>query len=193
MTDLFRLIDKYGSDKGLSGYTRMYHALFEPLRYEKLDILEIGIGSLDKSYKDNFAGNLKLYPNYKQGGSLRAWRDYFINSQITGIDIGEDCLFQEERLRTFVCDSTESQQINLIFGKEEFDLIIDDGCHIPEFQVKTLENFYSRVKKGGLYIIEDTGRDGLWIDPYISQISKIAESRQMIFGNIARNMMIIIK
>lgn len=193
MTDLFRLIDKYGSDKGLSGYTRMYNILFEPLRYEKLDILEIGIGSLDKSYKDNFAGNLKLYPNYKQGGSLRAWKDYFINSQITGIDIGEDCLFQEDRIRTFVCDSTESQQINLIFGKEEFDLIIDDGCHIPEFQVKTLENFYSRVKKGGLYIIEDTGRDGLWIDPYISQISKIAESRQMIFGNIARNMMIIIK
>ena len=36
-----------------------------------------------------------------------------------------------------------------------FDVIIDDGLHYDETQVKTMENLWARVRPGGYYIIED--------------------------------------
>ena len=46
------------------------------------------------------------------GASLiSALRDYFPNATIHGIDIGTDCLFDEERLKTFIFDSTDWKQL----------------------------------------------------------------------------------
>lgn len=42
-------------------------------------------------------------------------------------------------------------------GEERFDVIIDDGSHVPWHQVFTLETIFDEwLKPGGLYVIEDT-------------------------------------
>src|SRR5262249_19201573 len=43
----------------------------------------------------------------------------------------------------------------------EFDLIIDDGSHRPDHQQITFGFFFKKLKTGGLYFIEDLGRNGL--------------------------------
>ena len=41
-------------------------------------------------------------------------------------------------------------------GEERFDIIIDDGSHVPWHQIFTLETIFDTwLKPGGLYIIED--------------------------------------
>ena len=44
----------------------------------------------------------------------------------------------------------------LHLGDAPFDIIIDDGSHVPWHQIFTLESiFHTWLKPGGLYIIED--------------------------------------
>jgi demethylmacrocin O-methyltransferase len=37
-----------------------------------------------------------------------------------------------------------------------FDLIVDDGSHINEHVIKTFEILFPKLKKGGIYVVEDT-------------------------------------
>ena len=37
-----------------------------------------------------------------------------------------------------------------------FDLIMDDGSHINEHVIKSFEFLFPKLKKGGIYVIEDT-------------------------------------
>ena len=37
----------------------------------------------------------------------------------------------------------------------KFDIIIDDGCHKTDYQVKAMELYLPLLKEGGLYVIED--------------------------------------
>ena len=41
------------------------------------------------------------------------------------------------------------------FENDSFDIIIDDGNHSFEYQLLTLQNFFPKLKKGGIYVIED--------------------------------------
>jgi hypothetical protein len=47
--------------------------------------------------------------SYMPGASLRAWRDFFRNGSVHGIDVQPDCLFSEERITTHLCDSTNAE------------------------------------------------------------------------------------
>ena len=70
--------------------------------------------------------------NYKTGGSLRMWRDYFKNAKIFGADIDKDCLFNEDRIKTFYVDQSDKDSIINMWkqiDENEFDILIDDGCH----------------------------------------------------------------
>ena len=84
-------IEKYGSDKKKSGYSTLYNELFNKLRPTLNNLLEIGIGTLQPEIPSSFIGNLNHYDYYKPGASLRAWRDFFPNSKIYGIDVADDC------------------------------------------------------------------------------------------------------
>lgn len=193
MTDLFQLMNEYGSDKSLVSYTRIYHILFSKLRYNPMNILEIGVGTMDKECRDNFAGNLLLFPNYKPGGSVRAWRDYFENSQVYGIDIGEDCVIEEDRLNTFVCNSMDKEEVDSHFEDDFFDIIVDDGAHLPESQIKTFSNFFPKLKKKGIYCIEDTGSDALWRGEHLINLLGLIPKPRLVFGNMGKNMFFVIK
>jgi hypothetical protein len=170
------LIEKYGTDKILCRYGDVYTNIFTPIRYDVKSILEIGIGTLDPSIPSTFVGNPSHYPQYKQGGSLRVWRDFFTNAQVYGVDIAEDCMFTEERIQTFLFDSSISSYCNHYLKDLTFDIIIDDGNHSPKYQLSTLKNLLPKLNPGGIYVIEDIGgydgSDGLFED-YQEEFKKV--------------------
>ena len=185
MNKLDVFIEKYGSDKKLSGYTQVYDLVFDSIRDRVKNLLEIGIGTLDPSCPSSFVGNPSLYPHYKPGGSLRAWRDYFPNSFVEGVDIGKDCLFEEDRIKTFIADSQDTELCNTIFGNKTYDIIIDDGLHTAIGQLHTLRNFFDRVVDGGYYIIEDLGGGGEGLnmfDFYKEETEAVIGNHEYFFG-----------
>ena len=155
--DLFELVEKYGTDKTLSKYTYTYDELFNNIKYKTTSILEIGLGTLNPSIPSSFSGNTQHFSHYKPGGSLRVWRDFFPNAQVYGVDIAKDCMFTEERIKTFLFDSAEKEYCDYYLDNLEFDIIIDDGNHDPKYQAKTLKNLFPKLKENGIYIIEDIG------------------------------------
>jgi hypothetical protein len=157
MDNLSELVEHYGTDKNKSGYTHTYSSLFYPIKDKVTSVLEIGLGTLDPTIPSSFIGNINLYEHYKQGGSLRVWRDYFHNAEIYGGDIAEDCMFTEERIKTFLFDSSDPIGCQNNLSGLTFDIIIDDGNHDPKYQVQTLKNLFPLLKKDGYYIIEDLG------------------------------------
>lgn len=150
---LANLFNHYGSDKDRNGYTPYYEALFKHLRHRPVQVLEVGIGTLIPGACSSMV-NYAL-PHYRPGGSLRAWRDYFPQGQIMGVDIQADTQFSEERIRTGLCSSDDLSALNNVLGDQTFDIIIDDGSHWDEIQCTTLKNLWPRLRPGGFYVIED--------------------------------------
>jgi hypothetical protein len=96
--------------------------------------------------------------NGKPGASLRAWRDYFVNSVVYGADIDKNILFEEDRIKTFYVDQTDLSSIENLWRnvqQNNFDLIIDDGLHTYKAASTFFEYSFNNLKKGGIYIIED--------------------------------------
>jgi demethylmacrocin O-methyltransferase len=142
--NLSKLADIYGSDKfGSHYYTRHYETYFKPLRYKKLNILEIGIGG-DQNPE-------------RGGASLRMWREYFPNSKIYGIDIFNKTIHDEKRIKTF-----QGSQVDLEFLEKtineigNIDIIIDDGSHINKHVITSFNFLYPKLDDNGIYVIEDT-------------------------------------
>ena len=153
--DLAELFNKHGSDKDRNGYSHLYSIMFDHLKDQKMNVLEVGIGTMTPNVLSSMKGYMS--DEYKPGASLRAWRDYFPNSMIYGVDVQKDTQFTEERIQTCLADSTSSEKVNeLMRGLNlQFDIIIDDGWHLDEAQRSTLRNFFPYLKEGGIYIIED--------------------------------------
>jgi hypothetical protein len=153
--DIAELFRKYGSDKDNNGYSHLYSILFDRIRNDNLNVLEIGIGTMIP----NVCSSMKNYmpDDYCPGASLRAWRDYFKNSNIYGMDIQQDTQFTDDRIVTYLCDSTNETSVNnvMLDVNVKFDIIIDDGHHYDQSQKMTLVNFLPYLKDGGIYVIED--------------------------------------
>lgn len=179
MSNLFELVEKYGTDKTLSGYTNTYSDIFKDIKDKVTSVLEIGIGTLNCEIPSTFIGNKNIFEQYEPGGSLRVWRDYFQYAQIFGVDIAKDCMFKEERINTFLFDSSEKEYVDYYLDNLTFDIIIDDGNHDPKFQIKTLKNLLGRVKEGGYYIIEDiggySGTEELLVD-YLEEFNELTKN-----------------
>jgi hypothetical protein len=73
------------------------------------------------------------------------------------MDIQEDTQFAENRIVTYLCDSTDNDSVTKVMQPLNitFDIIIDDGHHWDESQKKTFRNYFPYLNEGGLYIIED--------------------------------------
>lgn len=153
--DLAILFNKYGSDKDRNGYSHLYTLLFDKIRHNKLNVLEIGIGTMIPNVKSSMKGYMS--DEYKPGASLRSWNDYFPNSKIYGVDIQEDTQFKENNIETYLCDSTDKKSVDNMMNKLDikFDIIIDDGWHLDAAQLNTINNFFPYLNDGGIYVIED--------------------------------------
>jgi hypothetical protein len=191
--DLADLFNKYGSDKDRNGYSHLYSILFDKIKNDELHVLEIGIGTM----VENAASSMRGYmpDTYKPGASLRAWQDYFKNSKIYGMDVQPDTQFKENRIETFICDTTDSNIVKNVMNKLnniKFDIIIDDGWHWDEAQKKTLINFFPYLKDGGIYIIEDI-YPGSAISQSPNVIKEIVGKNEYFFVGLKNNQCIIHK
>jgi hypothetical protein len=140
---LTRLAIKHGTDKwGPHFYTPVYHGLFCHLRERPIRLLEIGVGG----YVLETWG----------GASLAMWAEYFANGQITGIDITAKRLTLDPRVRIYRGSQDDSAFLKRVCDERgPFDIVIDDGSHVPKHVVASFHILFPVLKDGGMYVIED--------------------------------------
>lgn len=144
---LGNLFEHYGTDKGIWGYTPVYNEYLYARRMAVTRVLEIGIcGGRD-------------IPNNITGASLFAWRDFFPNAEIVGVDNDSRWMVAgEERIKTFCCDAYNRDELAATLaeiGPVQFDMIVDDAVHDPIPQINLLCDLMPRLKPDGVYMIED--------------------------------------
>jgi 23S rRNA U2552 (ribose-2'-O)-methylase RlmE/FtsJ len=90
------------------------------------------------------------------GESLLMWEEYFINSNVYGIDISDSNLKSliNEKHNIIIHDATKESFLNQI-ENITFDVIIDDGSHLIKDQIDTFLLLKKKMNNGGVYIIED--------------------------------------
>lgn len=150
--------DKNQSDK--ASESNMYHLLYaflvpEPLLVEK--IFEIGLGTNNTDVVSNMG------VTGRPGASLRSFRELYKNAEIHGADVDKRILFEEERIQTFHVDQTNDASFVELEGKisNGYDLMIDDGLHSVNANLRSLLFFLNKIKIGGWAVIEDIGEAAL--------------------------------
>lgn len=147
---LGNLLFGYGSDKSRGhDYHQVYAQLLD--RKTVMKVLEIGIGSNNTAIPSNMG------TDGVPGASLRAFRDFFPNAEIYGMDYDKEILFQDTRISTFQIDQTDLNQLEMIDNLvgADFDLMIDDGLHSLKSSLNSLKVFLRLVRIGGFVVIED--------------------------------------
>jgi len=136
--ELDELAYKHGTDKSsvAHNYAIAYEQEFAPIRSEPIRLLEIGV---------------------KEGASLKLWRDYFSKARIYGIDIMEKCKAIVPEIPVFIGDQGDAGFLKRVAASiaATLDIIIDDGSHACNDQLKSFETLWPHVAPGGVYIIED--------------------------------------
>jgi hypothetical protein len=131
----YQNIEGHGDKGTIHTYIDEYEVLLNPYRYNS-DVLEVGIC---------------------KGESVRMWDDYFVDSTIIGVDIevsGLVDIINAKYYNIIIADATKPSFLDKI-NNHKFDVIIDDGSHRLEDQIKTFFLLKDSVKAGGIYIIED--------------------------------------
>jgi len=127
--------DHHGDKGTIHTYIEIYERVLEKYRTNST-VLEIGIYN---------------------GLSLRMWNDYFIDSKIYGIDIHMNEFTNQlinENYNLIIGNACDVSILNN-FNDVVFDVIVDDGSHVLSEQVMTFNLFKSKMKNGGVFIIED--------------------------------------
>lgn len=100
----------------------------------------------------SFKGRL-LEIGVMDGGSIAMWSEYYPNAEIVGLDIIDKSHLSYPNATLLLMDATDKKELATL-GK--FDIIIDDGSHFTSHQQASFEQlYYSQLKKGGIYIMED--------------------------------------
>lgn len=122
-------------DKGTAhSYIEIYEKIFNSRR-ENISLLEIGVS---------------------KGYSLALWKEFFINSKIIGLDINlSNLIFKPDGFEVYQVDATDKLKLDDVLKNETFDFIIDDGSHLLEHQIASFNILFPRLKRQGIYFIED--------------------------------------
>ena len=84
------------------------------------------------------------------------WLEYFPNARIHGLDVSDFSWFEADRFSFHRCDMDSRAAIaEAAAGMPAFDIIIDDASHASHHQQNGFLELFSKVKPGGLYVIED--------------------------------------
>jgi spermidine synthase len=155
MRSLISLYEKYQhlTDKNTVHcyISSVYENLFNDIQDTCKNVLEIGI---------------------HQGGSIKLWKEYFINATIYAVDNNKNAVFpkdtSDEKIKLYVNDAYSLRFVDSV-PNNNFDLIIDDGPHTLDSMIKFLQYYQSKLNENGILIIEDIS-DMNWIEnfkPYI--------------------------
>jgi len=142
------LFVKFNTDKGstvnwnektINGhkYSVFYEKYLNHLKNSKIKILEIG--SL-------------------RGESTASFYYYFPHATLHCADINPfQMKFCSSRIKPIFVDTSSKKILSNLakYYKDEFDIIIDDASHSLKDQLITISTFFKKLKKDGLYIIED--------------------------------------
>lgn len=148
------IFNSSGTDKlWRHGYHRYYHKILAPYReMNGLRMLEIGA---------------------KEGKSLHAWEKYFPNvAAIQGIAYRADpekataeaCADVPQcKVTIFTVDQSSPSELENMTRSEQdklgeshlWDVIIDDGSHVPMHQLIAFKHLFPHVRFGGVYVVED--------------------------------------
>ena len=159
MLSLDELSKKYSLDKnvasGCHDYIPGYSTVFNDIRTQVKTMLEIGIGSVENGQMCDSSG--KPLPGYRTGNSLKCWQEYFPNAKIYGIDLYEHKELDQDRIKTFVADQSNTEQMNYVIKEidELLDIIIDDGSHYGVHQMFSFMFLSQYLSPNGIYVIED--------------------------------------
>lgn len=149
MKTIVELSQRYNTDKGYNfvnagkltnghNFTELYDVYFAKFRNRSINLLEIGVG---------------------QGESLRLWHDAFpLAKNIIGVDYDQKSITDSfpDNVTALYMDQKNQESINDILAlNHEYDIIIDDGCHQNDTLIKCFENFFPKLKMGGVYVAED--------------------------------------
>jgi len=153
-TQLSKIFDAYGSDKGWHGYSRIYVDILKRLaeKTPHIRLLEIGLGSNDPEMISSMGAQ------GKPGASLRAFAEYMPHAACFGADLDQKALFREERIETAFVDQLDPASFETMFatfGGQDFDLVIDDGLHAPIANINTLMFGLKHIRQDGWVVIED--------------------------------------
>ena len=119
------------------GYSKFYQDIFNPIKNESLNIIEVG----------SFYGNASA-----------ALFFYFKNSKIYGADINPDMFrYKANRVESLYVDSSSLSSIRneLINKNIKFDIIIEDASHMLKDQIISLFYLFPVLNKGGYFIVEE--------------------------------------
>jgi hypothetical protein len=139
-TELETYFDSHVTGRGVwkwQHYFPIYDRHFARFRGQSAHILEIGVYS---------------------GGSLDMWREYFGDAaHIYGVDIEPAChVYEAPNTRIFIGDQGDKAFWKSFLEEvPSLDIVIDDGGHMPEQQIATLEALLPHMRPGGVYLCED--------------------------------------
>ena len=137
---LLDLVDSSRTDKNTThSYLHLYEILMCSKRDKATDILEIGIQS---------------------GGSIKLWRDYFVNANIHGIDIIHidgiwECIKENPRIKLYTSTNAYDSVFIDTLSSTKFDVVIDDGPHTLESMMIFVSKYLHLLKSDGILIVED--------------------------------------
>lgn len=142
--DLVALATLFGTDKwGGHWYAPHYQRHFEAVRHRKLVVMEIGIGGYDRPWDG--------------GHSLRAWKWFFPNSLIVGLDLYDKKQHEEDRIRTYQGSQDDPEFLKRVVSEVgRPDIIIDDGSHLNPHVLVSFNTLFPLLKDDGIYAVEDT-------------------------------------
>lgn len=146
------LLLKYQTDKNYGTvvpslghcYGESYDKLFDKFdKNVELNFLEIGV---------------------QKGGSMCAWKDFFKNANVYGVDITDEILDEYRREDiTYIISDIKNPIIKEKFKDIKFDIIIDDGSHRLFDVLYVVSEFLELLNDGGILIVEDCQNPEEWV------------------------------
>ena len=118
-------------------YFDIYHRHFARFVGRPVRILEVGIYS---------------------GGSLDMWQAYFGKQcEVFGVDIEEACkIYERPNVHILIGDQADRKFWSRV--KQDIgpiDILVDDGGHLPQQQIITLEEMLPHLRPNGVFLCED--------------------------------------
>ncbi len=165
---LTRIANLCETDKGTvvgegHGYTEFYEDFFRKYNGKNINILEIGVFN---------------------GGSLKMYNTYFDEKcTIYALDIENKEEYNTENIKTFICNQgkrEDLEEFKKTIGNIKFDIIIDDGSHLPWDQMLSFYYLHDLLKEDGLYIIEDL-HSWSWNDMENSTLYSLMFTKPFVF------------